>query len=280
MTSTVHEDVGSAGVTLSDEQVAEYHREGYLLLEPAFLGEALLSRLQDAVTDILQADGPQVVREKDDVTIRSVYGPHRDNLAVAEAARDTRLAGAARRLLDDVVYVHQSKLNVKAAFSGDRWDWHQDFVNWLRLDGIQRPDLVNVAVFLDDVSEFNGPLMICPRSHTNGLMPGRDREGMPEGYEDAPSWVSTLTSDEQYQLDPDGIRTMVERNGLISAKGRAGSLLFFHGNILHASLPNISPTDRKVLILVFNGMQNAPTEVPSPRPGFLAERPPVAVDSD
>lgn len=280
MTSTVHEDAGRTDMTLSDEQVATYHREGYLFLEPGCLGDGLLSRLQGAVADILRADGPEVVREKDDVTIRSVYGPHHDNPVVAEAVRDPRLAGAARRLLDDVVYVHQSKLNVKAAFSGDRWDWHQDFINWLRLDGIRRPDLVNVAVFLDDVTEFNGPLLLCPRSHADGLMPGRDRTGMPSGYEDAPSWVSTLTSDEQYQLDPDAIRTMVEGNGLVSAKGPAGSLLFFHSNILHSSLPNISPTDRKVLILVFNGMQNAPTEVPSPRPGFLAERPPVAVDSD
>ena len=34
------------------------------------------------------------------------------------------------------VYVHQFKLNAKAAFEGDVWQWHQDYGTWARDDGM------------------------------------------------------------------------------------------------------------------------------------------------
>lgn len=257
---------------LSEEQVTAYEGNGYLLLQPDVLPASTLAGLQAAAPPILDRTGPQTIMERDGRTVRSVYGVHQDDPAVASVVRAPRLLAAARQLLGDEVYVHQSKINVKAAFSGDEWQWHQDYVNWLRLDGIPRPDLVNVAVFLDDATEFNGPLMFIPGSHRDGLLPGSDRQGMPAGYEDAPSWVNTLTSDEEYQVDKTVIRDLASRNGLVSAKGPAGSVLLFHSNVLHASLPNISPFDRRVLIFVYNGVGNAPREVTQPRPEFLAAR--------
>jgi ectoine hydroxylase len=175
-------------------------------------------------------------------------------------------------VIGDDVYVHQSKVNVKAPFTGDQWEWHQDYINWLRSDAIQRPDLVNVAVFLDEVNEFNGPLTFIPGSHAEGLLAGADNDGMPIGYEEAPSWVSTLTATEKFQIRHELIGALARRGGLVSAKGEAGSVLLFHPNVLHASSPNLSPFRRAVLLLVYNGVTNAPLDVLHPRPAFLAER--------
>lgn len=263
---------------LTPEQVAAYHRDGFLLLGPDFLDHGTVDRLRAATPRMLATTGPAVVMERDGRTVRSVYGLHHAEPAVMDLVRQHRLRAAARQLIGDEVYVHQSKLNVKAAFCGDQWQWHQDYVNWLRLDGIARPDLINVAVFLDEASEFNGPLMFIPGSHRDGLLSGDVRSARPTGYEQAPDWVDTLTADEKYQVDPAAIRALAERDGLVSATGPAGSVLLFDACVLHASLPNISPFDRKVLIFVYNGLTNPPGAVARPRPTFLAERPPVPLD--
>ena len=92
---------------------------------------------------------------------------------------------------------------------------------------------------------------------------------MPAGYEDAPEWVAALTADEKYSVRRHVIEALVKESGLTSPKGPAGSVLFFHPNILHASGPNISPFGRTTLILVYNAVANPPTNMTSPRPAFL-----------
>jgi ectoine hydroxylase len=34
------------------------------------------------------------------------------------------------------VYIYQFKINVKAAFGGDVWQWHQDYIFWRNEDGM------------------------------------------------------------------------------------------------------------------------------------------------
>jgi ectoine hydroxylase len=266
--------VQAEGVTapITEAMVEAYHQDGFLQLPPEFLPPGTLPRITAAVPGILAEEGPRRVLERDGVTVRSVYGPHQTNPVIAAVARLPQLLAAVTRLIGDDVYVHQSKVNLKAPFVGEQWEWHQDYINWLRIDGIRRPDLINVAVFLDEVTEFNGPLTFIRGSHRDGLLPGSDAEGMPAGYEDAPDWVATLTSSEKFQIGHDTIERLARSNGMASPKGAAGSVLLFHANVLHASAPNISPFGRSVLILVYNGVSNAAPQVPNPRPAFLAER--------
>jgi ectoine hydroxylase len=257
---------------LDPAAVSAYHRDGFLLLEPGFLPDGVIAELRGTAPRLLATAGPHRVMERDGVTVRSVYGPHQVDSVVGRVVRLPQLVGAASQLLEDDVYVHQSKINLKAAFAGDQWEWHQDYVYWVRADGIRKPNLINVAVFLEDVTEFNGPLTFIGGSHHEGLLAGHDVNGMPIGYEDAPAWMSTLTATEQFQIENEVIRRLAGRNGMISPKGPAGSVLLFHPNVLHASVPNISPFDRSLLIMVYNGVHNPPTNSENPRPNFLAER--------
>lgn len=263
--------VPTAGAVLSSDAIAAYRRDGYLLL-PGHLPEPTMAELRGAMPGILAVDSPRRIFERDGTTVRSVYGPHLASTAVAGICRMPRLAGAAVDLIGDSVYIHQSKINVKAAFSGDQWEWHQDYVYWLRDDGIREPKLVNVTVFIDEVTEFNGPLTVIPGSHLHDVLAISEEHGMPEGYQNAPEWVSTLTATEKYGVRRDIIERLARSNGLASPKGPAGSVLFFHPNILHASSPNISPFRRAVLIVVYNNVSNPATNTASPRPEFLAAR--------
>lgn len=272
MSQTEAVQADRAAAPMSDAMIQAYHRDGFLQLPPEYLPPGALDRIMAAFPGILAQEGPHRILERDGVTVRSVYGPHQTSPVIAAVARSPRLLSAVTQLIGDDVYVHQSKVNLKAPFVGEQWEWHQDYINWLRIDGIRRPDLINVAVFLDEVTEFNGPFTFIPGSHRGGLLPGSDEEGIPAGYESAPDWIATLTSREKYQIGHDTIERLARDNGMASSKGTAGSLLLFHANVLHASAPNISPFGRSVLILVYNGVSNAPAPGPNPRPSFLAER--------
>jgi ectoine hydroxylase len=257
--------------TLGAEAVEAYRRDGFVLA-PALLDADVLSDLVELAPRMLAEESPRRILERDGSTVRSVYGPHQHNERIAAVCRMPQMAGAARELVGGPVYIHQSKINVKAAFVGDQWEWHQDYVYWLQDDGVQRPDLVNVAVFLDEVTEFNGPLTFIPGSQDKGVLAGTMADGMPLGYDEAPQWVSTLTADEKYAVDREVISSLARTNGLASPKGPAGSVLLFHPNILHASSPNISPFGRTTLIVVYNSVTNPPVGAASPRPVFLAAR--------
>ena len=66
--------------------------------------------------------------------------------------------------------MHQFKINGKMAFEGDVWQWHQDYGTWKNDDLMPTERAMNVAIFLDDVNEFNGPLMFIPGSHKKGVI--------------------------------------------------------------------------------------------------------------
>ena len=131
--------------------------------------------------------------------------------------------------------MHQFKVNAKAAFNGDVWQWHQDFGVWHRDDGMPEPRAMNIAVFLEEVTEFNGALMFIPRSHKVGVIEaGHDLE---------------TTSYPLWTIDDQKIAKLVEEGGLIAPKGRAGSVIMFHSNLVHGSPSNMSPFDRTIVYL-------------------------------
>ena len=73
------------------------------------------------------------------------------------------------QIFGDALYMHQFKINGKMAFDGDVWQWHQDYGTWKNDDLMPEPRAMNVAIFLDEVNEFNGPLMFIPGSHKLGV---------------------------------------------------------------------------------------------------------------
>ena len=76
------------------------------------------------------------------------------------------------QMFGEKVYMHQYKINAKSAFTGDVWQWHQDYGTWKRDDGMPQPRAMNIAIFLDEVMPINGPLMLVPKSqHAGDLRP-------------------------------------------------------------------------------------------------------------
>jgi ectoine hydroxylase len=257
-------------VPLRDSELDEYATTG-LLFKPAWLEPSLVEAVRTAGEKHVDRDEPGRVLERDGTTVRSVYGVHRDDLDIQRMCRHPLVVAAVRQLLGGDVYIHQFKVNAKRRFDGDVWDWHQDFVYWRKDDLIPEPRLVNCVVFLDEVTEFNGPLYLIPRSHRSEVA-HLELDATPAGYEEAPAWVANLTATERYGIERAVVETLARRYGLVAPKGPPGSVLFFHPEVLHASPPNVSPFDRTLAITVYNRTDNAPRPTTAARPEFLAAR--------
>ncbi len=65
--------------------------------------------------------------------------------------------------------MHQFKINGKMAFEVDDWQLHQDNGTWIN-DDMLEPRAMNVAIFMDDVNQYNGPLMFILGSQKCGVL--------------------------------------------------------------------------------------------------------------
>lgn len=240
---------------LSPEQVDQFERDGYLFFPSLFSTEEI-ERIRDQVPSLYAEDRPEIFREKDGKTPRTGFASHTYSEMFARLGRHPRMVEPVEQLLGESVYMHQFKVNGKQAFDGDVWQWHQDFGTWHRDDGMPEPRAMNIAVFLDEVNEFNGPLYFIPGSHRDGVVDaGHDL---------------TTTSYPLWTLDNNKVTELVNRGGIVAPKGPPGSMLVFHGCLVHGSPPNMTPWDRVIIYLSLCAVSNHITKFQ--RPDYIAHR--------
>src|SRR5579862_6509029 len=239
---------------ITPQQLKEFDEQGYLFF-PSCFSEEEIALLRDDSEAILKLDRQEVWREKSGAP-RTAFAAHTFNETFRLLACHPRLVEPLRQLFGEEVYVHQFKLNAKAAFEGDVWQWHQDYGTWARDDGMPQPRAMNIAVFLDEVMPINGPLLLIPKSHKHGVLAA----GHDEATTSYPLWT----------LDNDTVTRLVEEGGIVAPTGKPGSVLMFHGNLVHASAPNITPYPRRIVYLTLCAVSNyirTPT-----RPEWIAHR--------
>ncbi|WP_405725244.1 phytanoyl-CoA dioxygenase family protein [Streptomyces sp. NBC_01537] len=248
---------------LTGEQIQLFEQDGYILL-PEVFDEAELDKLRGELPEVFGEAGPHRVVEAESGVVRGVHGVHETNPVFGALVRLPRLVEPARRLLGDDVYVHQFKINAKLALVGEVWEWHQDYRFWRDEDGMPSPRALSAAIFLDRVDEFNGPLMVVPGSHEDGVHETTVR--------DDAGWAETLAAKLKYSLNVEALAHATSGRGIVAPKGEAGSVLLFHSNLLHGSTPNMSPSNRTIALVSYNSVENRLNEVPDPRPEFIASR--------
>jgi len=239
---------------LTSDQIAQFQTEGWLFLPELFDPEevALLKREAEA---IYAQQRPEVWREKSGAP-RTAFAAHLYNDAFGALGAHPRMIRPVEQVFGEPVYMHQFKINAKSAFTGEVWQWHQDYGTWKRDDGMPQPRAMNIAVFLDEVMPINGPLLLVPKSHLAGDL-------------EAAHDVQT-TSYPLWTLDEATVTRLVDAGGIVAATGKPGGMLMFHGNLVHGSAGNITPYPRKIVYLTLNAVSNyirTPT-----RPDFIAHR--------
>jgi L-proline 4-hydroxylase len=240
---------------LSPEQLAAFDREGYLFF-PSLFSPSEAAVLIGEVPRLYAQMRPENVREKGSDAVRTNFAAHMYSAPYARLARHPRMIDPVVQMFGEPVYMHQFKINGKMAFDGDVWQWHQDFGTWKNDDEMPEPRAMNVAIFLDAVNEFNGPLMFIPGSHKLGVI-------------DAAHDTST-TSYPLWTIDHATIRALVDRGGIVAPKGPAGSMILFHSCLVHASTSNLSPWNRVSVYLSLCAVSNHIRRFK--RPEYIAHR--------
>jgi ectoine hydroxylase len=245
---------------LTRQQIDQFEREGYLFFPGLFSADEI-AVLNAAVPELYARREAFNVREKGSDAVRTNFAAHLISAPFARLARHPGMVQPVMDLLGEPLYMHQFKINGKMAFEGDVWQWHQDYGTWLNDDLMPTERAMNVAIFLDDVTEFNGPLMFIPGSHRKGVL---------EAQHD-----TRTTSYPLWTVDDALIRQLVDRaggkqGGIVSPKGPAGSMILFHSCLVHASGSNLSPWNRVAVYLSLCAVSNHIRRFK--RPEYIAHR--------
>ncbi len=230
---------------LSEQQLETFRADGIVAIDDAFTAHEVAA-ITARLPKLFEERCVENIREKSSDVVRTAMGLHlRDDL-FARLVRDPRMVLPAQQILDDqALYVQQVKVNAKEAFTGEQWQWHYDFATHHHEDGVPEPLALNLHIFLDDVNEFNGPLVFIPRSHTDGP---------------APTALDTVTTSYPlWTVANNVVGPLVERGGLVCPKGKPGTMLIFGDSLVHGSPINMSPWDRRIFSLILNPVRNRQT---------------------
>ena len=231
---------------LTKEQKEVFDKEGYLFF-PSLFSQKEIQYLSSAVPELYEIREEYNFREKGSDAVRTNFAAHLYSTPFAKLARHPRMIRPVEDLLQEKLYMHQFKINGKMAFEGDVWQWHQDYGTWFNDDLMPSARAMNVAIFLDEVTEFNGPLLFIPGSHKKGVIKANHD--------------LTTTSYPLWTIDNNLIKQLVDRagghdGGIVSPKGPAGSMIVFHSCLVHASSNNLSPFNRISVYLSLCAVSN------------------------
>ena len=229
---------------LNGEQLKRFNNDGFLII-PELFSSREVALLRDQLPTIFAERCPENFREQKSDAVRTSMALHLRNPVFARLVRHPRLVGTALRILGSDVYVQQVKVNAKEPFAGEAWQWHYDFATHHGEDGVPQPLALNLHVFLDDVNDYNGPLLLIPGSHKGGPV--------------ASTLDTVTTSYPLWTVDNDTVSSLIEEGGLVTAKGPPGTGLIFGDCMVHGSPANMSPWPRRIFSLILNPVSNAAT---------------------
>ncbi|GJM13016.1 MAG: ectoine hydroxylase [Pseudohongiella sp.] len=247
-----------------------YERFGFLSIANFLPEQRVQTLLSEAkrLKDQAEAEHTrEAFYEEESQELRSLFAVHKLSEEIFDTLKDPRIIEYVSTILDDDVYLHQSRLNFKPAFSGKEFFWHSDFETWHAEDGMPRMRALSLSISLTPTLSTNGPLMLIPGSHkTYVSCAGRT----PESH-----YLSSLVRQKCGTPDEETLKDLVQTKGISAPSGGAGSITFFDCNAMHGSNGNITPFPRTNLFVVYNAVSNrlsTPFAAEKPRPEFVAAR--------
>jgi ectoine hydroxylase len=242
----------------TQQELKKYDEDGFLIRR-GLLNSNEVAALLEPLPRMLDADDAQdgLHREREKSgPVRQVYLVHRHSPPYKELARNPKLLEPVKQILQNDVYIWHSKINVKDAFEGAVWLWHQDYGYWFN-DGVDAK-FVSVMVCLDESTLNNGCFMVAAGTHKWGRVPHHTD--------------TVTTSYKQWCIDVPYLKEHLKEEMIQPITGKPGDAIFFHPNLIHGSGHNMSPLPRKSIIMVYNDIRNKPRPVENPRPDWVVAR--------
>lgn len=223
---------------LSATQVADFHRDGYLLARTLFDAEEMDIMRGAAKADAALRQNAYSVDDGQGAAIKlALWNKAGENIYGA-VARCPRIVDSMEQLLGDEVYHYHSKMSIKEPFTGGAWAWHQDYGYWY-LNGCLFPDMASAFIAVDPNTRENGCLQVLRGSHKMGR-------------------VEHGKFGDQTGADPARVEHAMKVLELVHVEMAPGDTLFFHSNLLHRSDQNKSPHPRWSFICCYNTRHNNP----------------------
>lgn len=227
-------------VCASPEELQQLDRDGYLVREGLFTGEAL-SALQDALDRLEARESgafrdsgkpswgriPRHLMDKDPVFLDLLKFPPALSVARAMMGPLVRLRGLSARISYPSTTPHQTP-----------WHQHLRVVSKPLPPWFSRPHCLDALIYLDDLNEDTGPVTVVPGSH---------------------NWLHREPRRDAY-APVDGERVLCIK---------AGGAVMMHGNLWHRGMPTLR-TKRRMLILSYTPtwLRRSPHGGPPPSGGL------------
>ena len=243
---------------LSGAQKAQFDRDGVLLIEDAVTTEQL-SALRDVFATWVEEsrnhsddygetlDGRarfdlQPGHSADTPGLRRVQSPEEVSDVFASVMREAATVDFCAELLGPSIRFHHGKVNSKLPGTATEIKFHQDFP----FQPMTNDDIVTCLLFIDDVTQENGPLEVVPGTHKgplyshwhNGVFTGAVADDVVDQY----------------------------RGKIVPCTGPAGSVCLMHARLLHGSAPNLSSGPRTLYITTYyaeDAIELSPNHLPS-----------------
>jgi len=263
-------NVYSENCPVSNEQFEAYKRDGFIVLESVFSENEVLqftdeiNRLK-VKNEIKESD--YSITEPGSGDVRSIFMVHAISNLFKKLASNEKLKRIAEYILNDKVYIHQSRINYKPGFKGKEFYWHSDFETWHIEDGMPRMRALSMSIALTENFTFNGSLMLIPGSQNDYVVC--------EGYTPENHFKASLKKQEYGVPSNKNLEALVEKGGIFTAVGKPGDVIIFDCNTMHGSNGNISPYPRSNVFFVYNSVSNKVTEPfcdQPPRPEYICSR--------
>ncbi len=236
MSEALVPSLAAAGARIGAPEVRAYHRAGFLVV-PDAMTAAELSELRQETTAICRGDRgavdgvePAPPDAADAEVLRQylcIHFPHKISETMAGYLRHPVIADTLQRLVGPNVKCMQSMLFVKASGKPGQ-AWHQDEFFIPTRDC----SLTAAWIALDDATQENGCLWVIPGSHQDRLI-----------------WPQREHDDRRFDCTGEAFRFPYSDADSIPVEVAAGSIVFFHGYLLHRSFPNRAAAGyRRVLV--------------------------------
>ena len=220
---------------LTKVQIETYRNYGYLIVENVLTSCEIEALRQ--VTDLLLKEARNVQGHSDvfDIgqghspttpRVRRIKYPNVVDPVYDEMLRHPAILGIVEQLVGTSgIRYQETKLNVKAARSGEPVEWHQD---WAFVPHTN-DDLLAVGIPLDDMTVENGCLRVVPGSHRVDIF-DHHADGLFVGA-----------------VDPEPIHNLLET--AVPIEVEAGGISIHHVRALHGSAQNPSDRSRRLYLL-------------------------------
>src|SRR5246127_2245848 len=224
---------------LTATQIADYNRDGYLLVKNFCSKKEIDKLYKTAIEDEAMSKNALDLNDLSGKKTRLSlwFTPGSD--VFGYLTRSEKMITSVAQLLDSdapVCHFH-SKLMQKEPKVGGAWEWHQDYGYWYKNQFMFPDQLISIMVALTPANKENGCLQVIKGTHKLGR-------------------VNHGFAGEQVGADMVMVDNALKTMELVYCDLQPGDALFFHSNLLHRSEANLSDHPRWSIISCYSSQSN------------------------